>query len=66
MHWNRYSNYGQRRTIPSVFYQNTEWDAGVIVQNDSFLFELGKTIATNLISNAARIFIILEYTKTTD
>lgn len=61
--WERATSTPQKRTLPSNYYGNANWDGQVYVDSQYIYFELGSLIL-NEIRNANYIYSILEYTKT--
>jgi len=56
----------QFRQFPSIYYANTNWNGQVWVHQDrNIAFELGSSVI-NGFREANYIYLILEYTKTTD
>ena len=66
VYWKR--NGQQQRKFPSIYYNDMAWSGQAfvdIVDNGIVVFELGTSIL-NAIRTANYIYIVLEYTKTTD
>ena len=54
------------RTVPSSYYGSLEWSAQFGTSASQITFELGNAALTRVRESATKIFVTLEYTKTTD
>lgn len=56
---------GQQRKFPSIYFKDEKWGGQAFLTIGLIIFELGSSLL-NAIRKADYIYLILEYTKTTD
>ena len=60
------SSNNRRRFIPANYYNTLAWATQAVVENAYIVFELGETARQRIYSAGMNIFVVIEYTKTTD
>lgn len=56
----------RRRFMPSNYYATLGWATQVCTENANIVFELGSDARQRIYSTGTNIFVVIEYTKTTD
>lgn len=54
------------RTIPSNYYSTMNWSTQLSTAEEFITFELGNSALERIRNSATYIYVVLEYTKTTD
>ena len=57
---------GQFRNFPNSAPSNDTWHGHLITTTTNLFFELGSTLVNTLRSDSQLIYVVVEYTKTTD
>ena len=57
---------GQFRDFPNRSPSNDTWHGHLITTTTDLFFELGSTLLNTLRSDSQLIYVVVEYTKTTD
>ena len=56
----------RRRFIPANYYSTLAWATQATIETSDIVFELGESARQRIYTYGANIFVIIEYTKTTD
>ena len=54
------------RMMPSVYYGSSDWSSQTTIKANEVFFELGNSVLARIQSKANVVYVIIEYTKTTD
>lgn len=60
------SPYNRRRFIPANYYNTLAWATQAVVESTYIVFELGESARQRINTAGMNIFVVIEYTKTTD